>query len=365
MGPMGVSGPPGESVQGPRGFTGDTGEPGPRGFKGEPGKDGDEGPAGSPDSAVDIKDKLESLVGSERLDVSAIKNIENVMAAFHMAGGGSERILSEATIEADIDTLDNLASVGATSGAISFNDGNITNVGDITLDSLTPDDTSLITINITGNQDSILYNDGANGFRITNTENNDWRLGNNITAGGVQSDTTKSAWVLHFDGRSTANDSRITCTDGAGQATTFGMEMTGDGGLFMKNAGGGAGAEPGTESGAAGIYAADVATVSELFAVDESANETQLSPHDPETGEYFFFSKNRFSGRRVKILMEQLVKEVERLSGKKFMIEDYLPESERRDWTKEQQRLADKHGKEYQMIEPPKFLKDAGIVLNS
>jgi hypothetical protein len=61
----------------------------------------------------------------------------------------------------------------------------------------------------------------------------------------------------------------------------------------------------------------------ELFVKDSGSNETQISPHDPETGEWIFFSKNTKTGRTVKINMEKLVKAVEELTGEQFMIESF------------------------------------------
>lgn len=54
QGPQGIPGPEGKSIVGPQG---------------EPGKDG------SPDTATEIRDKIESLTGEERLDASAVKNL--------------------------------------------------------------------------------------------------------------------------------------------------------------------------------------------------------------------------------------------------------------------------------------------------
>lgn len=59
----------------------------------------------------------------------------------------------------------------------------------------------------------------------------------------------------------------------------------------------------------------------ELFVKDSASNVTQISPHDPETGEWVFYSRNTKTGRVVKINMEKLVKAVENLTGEKFMIE--------------------------------------------
>jgi len=58
-----------------------------------------------------------------------------------------------------------------------------------------------------------------------------------------------------------------------------------------------------------------------LYAQDSFGNQTILSPHDPETGEWVYYSKNIKTGKVVKVNMEKLVKAVEKLTGEKFMIE--------------------------------------------
>ncbi len=64
-----------------------------------------------------------------------------------------------------------------------------------------------------------------------------------------------------------------------------------------------------------------------LYAQDSFGNQTILSPHDPETGEWVFYSKNIKTGKVVRVDMEKLVKAVEKLTGEKFMVET-LGESE-------------------------------------
>ena len=58
----------------------------------------------------------------------------------------------------------------------------------------------------------------------------------------------------------------------------------------------------------AGIYAKDVSGTVEMFAIDEATNVTQLSPHDPETGEWIFYSENQKTGRRIRVDMERFFK---------------------------------------------------------
>lgn len=58
-----------------------------------------------------------------------------------------------------------------------------------------------------------------------------------------------------------------------------------------------------------------------LYAKDMNGNITQFSPHDPETGEWIYYSKNTKTGVVKQVNMEKLIKAVENLTGEKFMIE--------------------------------------------
>jgi hypothetical protein len=63
-----------------------------------------------------------------------------------------------------------------------------------------------------------------------------------------------------------------------------------------------------------------------IWVEDQTGNQTQISPHDPETGEWIFYSKNIKTGRIVRVNMEKLVKAVEKLTGEKFMFEMLIEE---------------------------------------
>src|SRR3990167_9730355 len=74
-----------------QGETGLAGKDGKDGLNGIDGKNGIDGFNGSPDTATEIKVKLESLTGDDRLDASAIKNLPRSRGGKIMvgAGGGS------------------------------------------------------------------------------------------------------------------------------------------------------------------------------------------------------------------------------------------------------------------------------------
>ncbi|GBD96373.1 MAG TPA: hypothetical protein ENG83_09985 [Nitrospirae bacterium] len=70
----------------------------------------------------------------------------------------------------------------------------------------------------------------------------------------------------------------------------------------------------------ASIYSAS----GELWVMDGAGNDTQISPHDPKTGEWIFYSKNVKTGRVLRVNMEELVRDMEKLTGKKYLIETFI-----------------------------------------
>ena len=117
-----------------------------------------------------------------------------------------------------------------------------------------------------------------------------------------------------------------------GGATRIAVDSTGNVGLSMtnQNSGGGAGVlllgnaatnPTSALTNAAALYASG----GELFSYDVDGNATQISPHDPETGEWIFYSKNTRTGKVVRVNMEKLVKKIEELTGEQFM-EEWIEE---------------------------------------
>jgi len=72
--------------------------------------------------------------------------------------------------------------------------------------------------------------------------------------------------------------------------------------MFGDNAG-----DPTPGTNTAGIYGKDVSGTVEMFAVDEAANVTQLSPHD-EHGNWWFKSTNKKTGRELRVHLEKFFK---------------------------------------------------------
>jgi len=76
VGPKGYDGKDGE--QGPKGKDGKNGKEGKQGERGQKGIDGRDGKDGSPDAPEDIRSKLESLTGDDRLDKAAIRGLDYI-----------------------------------------------------------------------------------------------------------------------------------------------------------------------------------------------------------------------------------------------------------------------------------------------
>jgi len=95
-------------------------------------------------------------------------------------------------------------------------------------------------------------------------------------------------------------------------APAYKLEVSGP--VMMEDA-----AAPSASAGHSGVYSSG----GELFAIDSGGNTTQLSPHDTETGEWIFYSKNIKTGRVVRVDMEKLVRKIEQLTGEQFLVETW------------------------------------------
>ena len=79
--------------------------------------------------------------------------------------------------------------------------------------------------------------------------------------------------------------------------------------------------DPSTTANFAHIYAKDDSSSAEVFVQDEAGNVTKLSPHN-EKGNWEYFSKNTKTGKVVRIDMEEMIKDLEQLTGKKYIKEE-------------------------------------------
>ena len=97
-GDKGDKGEDGVSIKGDKGDAGKDGKNGKNGIDGKDGtngingKNGKNGIDGSPDTGIEIKDKLESLKGKDKLDYSALKNAPDITSALSKIGRGGSNI---------------------------------------------------------------------------------------------------------------------------------------------------------------------------------------------------------------------------------------------------------------------------------
>lgn len=84
------------------------------------------------------------------------------------------------------------------------------------------------------------------------------------------------------------------------------------------------GGNPGGIFNSAQLFAKEVGTVTEMYVRDENGNVTQISPHDPETGEHYLHSENEQTGRRIKIWLERLARRIEEMTGDTFLEEEWV-----------------------------------------
>ena len=76
--------------------------------------------------------------------------------------------------------------------------------------------------------------------------------------------------------------------------------------------------DPGGTSGYAKIYAKDESSSAEMFVQDEAGNVTKISPHNEE-GEWEYYSRNTKTGKTVRVNMEEMIRDIEKLTGKSYI----------------------------------------------
>ena len=76
--------------------------------------------------------------------------------------------------------------------------------------------------------------------------------------------------------------------------------------------------DPSTVANSAHIYSKDESSSAEVFVRDEAGNVTKISPHNEE-GEWEYYSRNTKTGKTVRVNMEEMIKDIEKLTGKSYI----------------------------------------------
>ena len=66
------------------------------------------------------------------------------------------------------------------------------------------------------------------------------------------------------------------------------------------------------------IYAKDDTSSAEVYVRDEAGNVTKLSPHN-QKGNWEYFSRNVITGKVVRVDMEEMIRDIEKLTGKVYI----------------------------------------------
>ncbi len=185
----------------------------------------------------------------------------------------------------------------------NFSSGSISDARAFRCDVRTPNTTGVTATNIVGILCSTFVDAGGDASSTTNL------IGIKINGGTVTTEVVNSfgLQIANIEQGATSNFAIQTGTGivSFGDAVAMGV-LAGD---------------PSTIANFAHIYTKDVTASAEVFVRDEAGNVTQISPHDPETGEWVYDSRNDKTGKHIRVSMEQLVREVEKLSGKKLLHE--------------------------------------------
>jgi len=266
-------------------------------------------------------------------------------------------IYDGSTVRLSINGSTGVVTMGA--GA-DMGDSDITNVGNIALDSLTADGT---TITIGGTPSIVLTNATTIAITLGDDAGDDLLVdattlvveGDNARVGVGTAAPASKLHVLGTTGDTSGlrvQGTAVTIAaydDGFSQAIIGAHSnhqlgfivnnvrvaiLTTDKALKCLNAGG----TPAGASGTAGIFANGSGAACELYGLDAAGNAPQLTPHDRVTGELFLRSTNLHTGRRETLWQERMVHVVEKCAEKLGIAHDplwelaWLPVDMRKPW---------------------------------
>ena len=114
--------------------------------------------------------------------------------------------------------------------------------------------------------------------------------------------------LLRGDGGSVAANVTVADTQSISGAKTFAAPVA-----LQVSA-----SDPSGEADKAHIYAKDESASAEVYVRDEAGNVTKISPHNAQ-GEWEYFSRNIKTGKTVRINMEEMIRDIEKLTGKTYI----------------------------------------------
>jgi hypothetical protein len=248
--------------------------------------------------------------------VKASSSIANVrVTGYRIALGDSEsadtgdnvNIVAATTVNSGATALDTFASdvytgafyvvVGynSTEGAASISEVSVVTNGGVSYVSTGP-------VLSTKETDQLSFTTGVSGTTVT--------LNAASTSG---SSTTVNAYRVHMlrgIGGAVADTVTVSENETISGTKTFTAPLT----LTV-------GSDPSTVANNAHIYAKDESSSAEVFVKDEAGNVTKISPHN-EQGEWEYYSRNTKTGKTVRVNMEEMIRDIEKLTGKSYIKND-------------------------------------------
>ena len=143
---------------------------------------------------------------------------------------------------------------------------------------------------------------------FTEANKNNLTLEHTTTTTG--SDTTKD--IFEVRGRSSTASTVASKT--APDMIRYNVDIDAEKTVVLHNQSG----DPSGVSNASHIYAKDESSSSEVFVRDEAGNVTKISPHN-EQGEWEYYSRNIKTGKTVRVNMERMIGDLEKLTGNKYI----------------------------------------------
>ncbi len=268
---------------------------------------------------------------------------------------------------------------------ITFGDFDITNAGDIALDTISSDSETTVTVNLGFDAgDDFRIKGGQSGTDILMlVEGNTGNVGIGTPNPSIDVDIVKAINpIIRTKDTTNTAIANLFATDSSGRTGTgsahkfyivtqnswrVAFDLLGNVGIGTNTFGTNAAQVLAIENGTAPasspaniiqLFAEDVASSSELRVRDEAGNTTTLSPHPVEfldtmpvdkahISPYAYYSRNDYLGKEMWIDLSLLAFEVQRLSGKKIITIKDIP---RQDWNTNQDMIKQKKDAEINRI---------------
>ena len=259
---------------------------------------------------------LTAAINGNNVELSAAGNEPNLRVTMYKilladdesaATGDSVNVVEATTVSSSATTIDSFATTAYTGAFYVFTGHNATEgAASISEVMVVANDEAYITTGpmvSSKGTDQLTFSASLSGQTVT------------VQAASTSgSSTTVNGYRVHMlrgsAGASTADTVLVSTEQTISGAKTFSSPVA----LTV-------GSDPSTVANNAHIYAKDEASSAEVFVKDEAGNVTKISPHN-EAGEWEYYSRNVKTGKTVRINMEEMIRDIEKLTGKSYIKND-------------------------------------------